>query len=73
MPFATLMSYVKHTSQLRQKLVRSCSEHLLRPEFLPTPCIHVNITDFVCTPVHHSRNLYLMEKRARGITVSKIH
>lgn len=36
LPFVILFSYFKHAFQL------------LRPEFLPTSCMHVNITQFVC-------------------------
>lgn len=36
LPFVTLFYYFKHTFQLP------------RPEFLPTSCMHVNITLFVC-------------------------
>jgi len=49
MPFATLISYAKLTSQLRQKVVSCHSDPLLKPEFLPTPCMRENVTQFVCT------------------------
>lgn len=55
----------------QQQVIRRYSEPVFGPEFIPTPCMLCVWMSFsLC--LYHSTNVYLMEKKARSIAVSKI-